>query len=134
MAWIYNAERSCTNSNCDISSSSAAPFDETSASPKAASSLWLDPVARPTYTMDLYASEAGVDDDLAELVDFDAQPEQVLDRIEQCVAAFLEELSFGRLQSIHTVAVMNKGLSTEQLAKVPAPAGVKVQQQCLHAG
>ena len=84
--------------------------------------------------MDMYASEAGVEDDLAELVDFDAQPEQVLDRIEQCVAAFLEELSFGRLQSIHTVVIMSEGLSVEQLAQVPAPAGVKVQQQCLHTG
>ena len=66
--------------------------------------------------MDLYASEAGVEDDLAELVDFDAQPEQVLDRIEQCVAAFLEELSLGRLQSIHTVVVTDEGLSIKRFS------------------
>ena len=43
------------------------------------------------------------EDDFAELVDFDATAEQVLDRIEQCVTAFLEELSLGRLQNIQTV-------------------------------
>ena len=42
-------------------------------------------------------------DDLADLVDFDATHEEVLSRIEHCVSAFLEELSFGRLQSIQTV-------------------------------
>ncbi len=42
-------------------------------------------------------------DELADLVDFEATDEEVLSRIEHCVSAFLEELSFGRLQSIHTV-------------------------------
>ena len=44
------------------------------------------------------------EDEFARMVDFDATPEQVLDRIEQCVTAFLEELSQGRLQTIQTVS------------------------------
>ena len=42
-------------------------------------------------------------DELADLVDFEATPEEVLSRIEHCISAFLEELSCGRLQSIQTV-------------------------------
>lgn len=42
-------------------------------------------------------------DELADLVDFEASDEEVLSRIEHCVSAFLDELSFGRLQSIQTV-------------------------------
>lgn len=42
-------------------------------------------------------------DELADLVDFEATPEEVLNRIEHCISAFLEELSYGRLQSIQTV-------------------------------
>ena len=58
--------------------------------------------------MDLYASEASgvVEDDLAELVDFEATTEEVLDRIEQCVTSFLEDLSLGRLQNIQTVVIV----------------------------
>ncbi|DBA69797.1 TPA: hypothetical protein ACH3X2_012519 [Trebouxia sp. C0005] len=43
-------------------------------------------------------------DELADLVDFEASDEEVLSRIEHCVSAFLDELSFGRLQSIQTVS------------------------------
>lgn len=43
-------------------------------------------------------------DGLADLVDFEATPEEVLSRIEHCISAFLEELSYGRLQSIETVS------------------------------
>ncbi|DBA85877.1 TPA: hypothetical protein ACH3X1_005427 [Trebouxia sp. C0004] len=42
--------------------------------------------------------------ELADLVDFEASEEEVLSRIEHCVSAFLDELSFGRLQSIQTVS------------------------------
>ena len=42
-------------------------------------------------------------DELADLVDFEATPEEVISRIEHCISAFLEELSLGRLQSIQTV-------------------------------
>ena len=42
-------------------------------------------------------------DELADLVDFEATPQEVLSRIEHCISAFLEELSYGRLQSIQTV-------------------------------
>ena len=42
-------------------------------------------------------------EELADLVDFEATDEEVMSRIEHCVSAFLEELSFGRLQSIQTV-------------------------------
>lgn len=42
-------------------------------------------------------------EELADLVDFEATHEEVLSRIEHCVTAFLQELSFGRLQSIQTV-------------------------------
>lgn len=41
-------------------------------------------------------------DALADLVDFEATPEEVLNRIEHCISAFVEELSCGRLQSIQT--------------------------------
>jgi hypothetical protein len=50
-------------------------------------------------------------DELADLVDFEASDEEVLSRIEHCVSAFLDELSNGRLQSIQTV----------QTAKIAAP-------------
>lgn len=43
-------------------------------------------------------------DELADLVDFEATPEEVLHRIEHCISIFLEELSCGRLQSIQTVS------------------------------
>lgn len=43
-------------------------------------------------------------DELADLVDFEATPEEVLSRIEHSISAFLEELSYGRLQSIQTVS------------------------------
>ena len=46
-------------------------------------------------------------DELAELVDFDATAEEVLSRIEYCVSAFLEELALGRLQSVQTVGLSN---------------------------
>lgn len=45
-------------------------------------------------------------DEVADLVDFEATPEEVLSRIEHCISAFLEELSCGRLQSIQTVHSM----------------------------
>ena len=43
-------------------------------------------------------------DGLADLVDFETTPEEVRSRIEHCISAFLEELSYGRLQSIETVS------------------------------
>ena len=43
-------------------------------------------------------------DALADLVDFEATPEEVLNRIEHCISAFLDELSCGRLQSIQTAS------------------------------
>ena len=43
-------------------------------------------------------------DELADLVDFEATPGEVLSRIEHCISVFLEELSYGRLQSIQTVS------------------------------
>ncbi len=50
-------------------------------------------------------------DELADLVDFEASDEEVLSRIEHCVSAFLDELSFGRLQSIQTVGTAKKDCS-----------------------
>ncbi len=50
-------------------------------------------------------------DELADLVDFEASDEEVLSRIEHCVSAFLGELSFGRLQSIQTVRPAKKDCS-----------------------
>lgn len=42
-------------------------------------------------------------EELADLVDFQATDDEVVSRIEHCVSAFLEELSYGRLQSLQTV-------------------------------
>lgn len=55
--------------------------------------------------MDFCENESGPESDLADLVDFDVTPEQVLDRVEQCVVALIEELSQGRLQTIQTVCM-----------------------------
>ena len=77
-------------------------------------------------------------DELADLVDFEATPEEVLSRIEHCVSAFLEELSYGRLQSIQTVsgAVLKPHLIKLSLTGAGAKhanllAGLSRQQQCV---
>lgn len=56
------------------------------------------------------------EDDFARMVDFDVTPQQVLDRIEQCVLAFLEELSQGRLQTIQTASSKDRLLEVCKLA------------------
>ena len=69
-------------------------------------------------------------DELADLVDFEASDEEVLSRIEHCVSAFLDELSFGRLQSIQTVGTAKNDRS----ACVQAPNGLfrlRLQCRCL---
>lgn len=53
-------------------------------------------------------------DGLADLVDFEATPEEVLSRIEHCISAFLEELSYGRLQSIETVSGKQSKANSKQ--------------------
>ena len=52
-------------------------------------------------------------DELAELVDFEATAEEVLNRIEQCVSAFLQELSVGRLPSIQTVRLQKRWMTQQ---------------------
>lgn len=72
-------------------------------------------------------------EELADLVDFQATDDEVVSRIEHCVSAFLEELSYGRLQSIQTVQDVCRwqrrcawpGLRLENIAGVPR------EQQCL---
>ena len=64
------------------------------------------PHVLPYRSMDMTDVEdiACEQDELADLVDFEATPEEVLSRIEHCISAFLAELSYGRLQSIQTVS------------------------------
>lgn len=79
-------------------------------------------------------------DKLAELVDFEATPEEVLSRIEHCISAFLEELSYGRLQSIQTVSgrvfkshLIKLSLTRASLRAKHANlfAGLSREQQCV---
>ena len=69
-------------------------------------------------------------DALADLVDFEATPEEVLNRIEHCISAFLDELSCGRLQSIQTAS----GLLPKYVAELQQSscyAGLEREQQCI---
>ena len=71
------------------------------------------PGSQPKHSMDglLSGDTQCEQDELADLVDFEASDEEVLSRIEHCVSAFLDELSFGRLQSIQTVQIAKKDCS-----------------------